>query len=280
MDDNYPDDGRRGFVKKVVGGSVLASVAATGVMSVDLLTQKSGVGGGNITTVAIELLDGPAPRGMPQIPVEITDSGELVGRAPEPSEGELDPTIEIGGYEYSMGWFQYCGVQGYPGTQPQFESDNKFRFDEQRWHEDMAGDVMTTDDFSDWESYQGSADGATEGLGKPAWGTWRSEGVDQTMPIQVMKTDKQKLLDNADNDKLATWIEEAAPEGYIAWLNKCTHFCCVPQGFQTSSYGCGGSGYCSSDLVYCQCHQSQYDPFSSVEESMVALPRPEPSEVL
>ncbi|MDY7082459.1 MAG: ubiquinol-cytochrome c reductase iron-sulfur subunit, partial [Halobacteria archaeon] len=209
------------------------------------------------------------------IPLKI-EGGEIVGRAPEPQEGKLNPTMNIAGVEYSMDWFQYCGVQGYPGVRPSFESNNRFHYSDRAWHSDMAGNVMKVSDFDDWQSYQGSAQGATEGLGKPAWGTWRSQDVDQTMPVAIIKTDKQRLLDNAKNDQQRQWINETCPQGFIGWLNKCTHFCCVPQGFQTTNYGCGSGGsVCAADKVYCQCHQSIYDPFNVVQENMIALPRPE-----
>ncbi|MDY6778998.1 MAG: ubiquinol-cytochrome c reductase iron-sulfur subunit, partial [Halobacteria archaeon] len=252
------------------------SVAATGFMSVDLLTQKSGKGGGSIKYNGIEIVDGPAPRGMPQIPVEITSGGEIKGMAPKPSDGKEAPSMEIAGFEYKLDWFQYCGVQSYPGVYPSFESNNRFHYNEREWHSDMGGEVMTVGDFSNWESYKGDAADATRGLGKPAWGTWRSQDVDQTMPISIIKTSQDRLLSNAKSDQMKQWIRETCPQGFIAWLNKCTHCCCVPQGFQTSNYDCDSpSGKCAADMVYCQCHQSKYDPFSVVREDMIALPRPE-----
>ncbi len=278
--DNYPNKSRRRFVAKLVGAGILANVASMGIMSIDLLTQKSGIGGGNITFIGNEMVAGPAPRGMPLIPLTI-ENGEIIGRAPKPSEGEQNPTIDIAGIEYGMDWFQYCGLQNYPGIQPQFESDNKLYYTGREWHSDMDGEVMTVDHFEDWEQYQGSAENAEQGLGKPAWGTWRSQGVEQTIPISIIKTDKQSLLDGAQTDQARQWVDEACPEGFICWLNKCTHFCCVPQGFQTSDYGCGESGsVCSANMIYCQCHQSRYDPFQVLSQDFVAYPRPQPDEVL
>ncbi|MDY6775640.1 MAG: ubiquinol-cytochrome c reductase iron-sulfur subunit [Halobacteria archaeon] len=278
MDDNYPNQGRRRFVKSMVGAGVLGSVAAAGYSSVDLLTQKSGVGGGSIKYRGIKIVEGPAPRGMSQIPLKI-EGGEIIGRAPSPSGGKGNPTLSIAGFDYSLDWFQYCGVQNYPGVQPEFESDNKFKYSARGWHSDREGDVMKVSDFDDWQSYVGRADNATEGLGKPAWGTWRSEGVEKTIPVAVIKTDKQRLLDNANSDQQRQWIEETCPQGFIGWINKCTHFCCVPQGFQTSDFGCGG-GVCAANKVYCQCHQSRYDPFNVVDDTMIALPRPPAEDVL
>ena len=64
------------------------------------------------------------------------------------------------------------------------------------------------------------------------------------------------------------FISEATQDGFIAWMDKCTHFCCVP-GFKTSDYPGAEDG------VYCQCHQSIYDPFAPTKYQFVALPRPD-----
>ena len=75
-DDKYPaESGRRRFVKGVVGGGALAGVGATGTISVNSLTTASGEGGGTVTAKVIENTGGPAPRGMPQIPLEVDDDG-------------------------------------------------------------------------------------------------------------------------------------------------------------------------------------------------------------
>jgi Rieske Fe-S protein len=37
----------------------------------------------------------------------------------------------------------------------------------------------------------------------------------------------------------------------------------------------GSAAFDAENRVYCQCHQSVYDPFSVVSGSFVALPRPE-----
>jgi Rieske Fe-S protein len=64
------------------------------------------------------------------------------------------------------------------------------------------------------------------------------------------------------------FLDAATAENCMAWLDKCTHFCCVP-GFKSAEYPGGADG------VYCQCHQSIYDPFTPVKNSFVALPRTE-----
>jgi Rieske Fe-S protein len=67
-----------------------------------------------------------------------------------------------------------------------------------------------------------------------------------------------------------SFISEATEDGFLAWLNKCTHFCCTP-GFKNNP---GSEQYNAGDRVYCQCHQSVYNPFSPTIAQFVALPRP------
>ncbi|MFB6308405.1 MAG: ubiquinol-cytochrome c reductase iron-sulfur subunit, partial [Haloarculaceae archaeon] len=132
-EDKYPtESGRRRFVKGVVGSAVLSSVGAGGAAAINTATASVGAGGGATQYVGVENTDGPAPRGMPMIPVEI-ENGELKGLWPETSQRQVGgQTItvaeqEVGGITYSSRWFQYCGVQTYQGTQPAADQDNFFR---------------------------------------------------------------------------------------------------------------------------------------------------------
>jgi Rieske Fe-S protein len=179
---------------------------------------------------------------------------------------------ELGGITYSSEWFQYCGVQTYPGVRPGEDQDNFFRVasgagNTYDWMSDLeAGSKLTVDMFDDYETW-GNGIGKS-GLGKPAIGTWRSQDVEpqSTMPVQVLRSPRIERLAQEDE-----FINAATQDGFIAWLNKCTHFCCVP-GFKSLA---GSANFGAEDRVYCQCHQSVYDPFAPVQKSFVALPRPE-----
>jgi Rieske Fe-S protein len=279
--DKYPaESDRRRFVKGVVGGASLASVASVSGSAIDITTAPSGAGGGVRQYLGIELVGGPAPRGMPMIPVEVDSDGFLKGVWPEPeerTEGGRTITVaemDLGGETYSSEWYQYCGVQTYPGVQPDADQDNFFRYTQQAqydWMEDVSGgDRMHIDDFSDFETW-GNGIGRS-GLGKPASGTWRSQGVPPsgTMPVEIIRIAPKVYDEMVANSEHGQWIEAATDEYVMAHLNKCTHFCCVP-GFKTSEY----SEFQAEDRVYCQCHQSVYDPFSVIKKQFVALPRPE-----
>ncbi|ELK56023.1 MULTISPECIES: cytochrome bc1 complex Rieske iron-sulfur protein [Haloferax] len=275
--DKYPaDSGRRRFVKGVVGGAALAGVGTTGAAAVNSATSSTGSGGGPTQAYAIENTGGPAPRGMPQIPIEIDDEGYIRGVWPEVQtvtqngvEVELAITEDYQGtgVTYSQDWFQYCGVQSYEALSPSFESDNYFRSDNGAydWQSETysAGDRLNVNDFDEYESW-GNGIGQS-GLGQPATGTWRSQDTEDTIPIQVLRSTR---IEEAAQDN--EWLAASTDQGVIAWLNKCTHFCCVPGYKQAASSATFGG----EDGVYCQCHQSVYDPFSIVETLFTALPRP------
>ncbi|WP_227354984.1 Rieske 2Fe-2S domain-containing protein [Haladaptatus salinisoli] len=276
-DDKYPEStGRRRFVKGVVGSATLAGLGTATAAALKSATSPTGEGGGITKFMGVENIDGPAPRGMPQIPIEIDDEGYLKGLFPKPEKKTVqgrEVTVaetKIAGHTYSVEWFQYCGVQTYKGVDPEADMDNYFRYKEggYDWQssEVEAGNKVHVDDFSDYKTW-GNGIGKS-GLGKPASVTWRSQDVpaSQTLTVEVIRsTNVEEMANNSE------WLKATTQKGFIAHLNKCTHFCCVP-----SFKGIAGSAkFGAADEIYCPCHQSVYDPFSIIEESFVALPRPE-----
>lgn len=291
-DDKYPgDSGRRRFVKGVVGGATLAGVGATGSAAINSVTASSGAGGGATEAMAIENTAGPAPRGMPQIPIEI-DGGELKGIWPEVTEEKQGGvTIQIaetdlGGKTYSTEWYQYCGVETYEPIKPGYEPEdgNYFHVGSNptyEWQSDLgAEDRLTVDMFDDYEEW--GNDIGVSGLGKPASGTWRSVGAENSLLINVIRSPVIEELaasgsaKGADgesyevNSSTQEWLQASAPQGFIAWLNKCTHFCCVPKYKGLD----GSKKFDAANEVYCPCHQSVYEPFSVVPTLYTARPRP------
>jgi Rieske Fe-S protein len=280
--DVYPaQTGRRRFVKGVVGGAVLSAGVAGSVTTLDLATDPRGRGGGVRQYLGIELVDGPAPRGMPIVPIRIDDEGFLIGVWPEATETTeggrtvRTATVDVGGATYSTEWYQYCGVQSIPAIRPGSSQDNFLRYDAggYEWQQETVqqGDRMHVDDFSDYAEWTNGLGAA--GLGKPATGTWRSVDVpgEETLPIQVLRVADRRFERMLAQPTTGRFLEAAAPDGFLAWLNKCTHFCCVPSYKGTEQSITFGA----ADAVYCPCHQSVYDPFSVVVDQFVALPRPE-----
>ena len=280
-EDKYPSEsGRRRFVKGVVGSAALSGVGVSGAATVNLTTQPSGGGGGPTEFVGLTLRGGPAPRGMPYIPVEIDDAGDIRGVWPEAEEVTEGGTTyqvaetEVGGRTYSTEWFQYCGRQNAEGVQPDTDAENYFKSvasgdADYGWQADALseGDRLNVEDFADYEEWGNEV--GSDGVGKPAQTTWRSEGFDGQLPVTVIRS---KLIEEKAqrDDQVGEWFSGASSQGIIAYLNVCTHFCCVP-GYKVSD---NAAQYDIEDGIYCQCHQSQYDPFSPSFETFISLPRP------
>jgi len=276
-EDKYPaESGRRRFVKGVVGGAALAGVGATGAVSINTLTTSSGAGGGPVEAMVIERTGGPAPRGMPQIPIEIDGDGFIKGIWPEIDTETVEGVEveiarqDIGDVTYSQEWFQYCGLESNNGLDPSHESDNYFLTDpgaDYEWQADKSeGDrfnISEFDDYTEWNVASGMGDA---GVGKPAQAIWRSEDSQNPLPVMIMRAE---AIEEAAQDN--EWLQASTDQGVIAWLNKCTHFCCVP------SYKTAGDApkYDAANDVYCQCHQSVYDPFSIVSSLYISRPRTE-----
>lgn len=281
-EDRYPSQaGRRRFVKGVVASAALAGVGAGGASAVDFATRPQGGGGGVTPFVGIEQTDGPAPRGMPYIPVEIDDDGDIRGVWPDVEEvTEQGRTyevarMEIGGRTYSSEWFQYCGRQQADGVRPSADQGDHFLSVDSpsyEWQaaELEAGDRLNLGHFEDYETWGNDVGDA--GVGKPAEATWRSEGEGQ-LPVTVIRSPIIEEKAQRD-DETGEWYAAASQEGVIAFLNVCTHFCCVPKGYKISG---DATNYSAENGVYCQCHQSTYDPFTPEFGQFIALPRPEDS---
>ncbi|WP_277556086.1 ubiquinol-cytochrome c reductase iron-sulfur subunit [Halobaculum limi] len=275
-EDKYPSEsGRRRFVKGVLGGAVLVGFGATGSAVVNSATSPQGAGGGITQYFGNTLVDGPAPRGMPQVPIRIDDEGFIRGIWPTVTEIQQGgrtvavAEMELGGVTYSSEWFQYCGVQNAEGVVPDADQDDFLRYTNNppyEWQETNVtpGDRVNISDFDDYETWGNNIGEA--GLGKPAVAEWRSQDVEQPLPVQIIRSPVVERL-AADDE----WLAASTQDGVIAFLNKCTHFCCVP-GYKTTEQS---ARFGASDLVYCPCHQSVYDPFTIEQQTFVAFPRPE-----
>ena len=276
--DKYPvESDRRRFVKGVVGSAAVATVAATGAAAVDTATAPAGAGGGIRQFFGIDRTDGPAPRGMPLIPVELDDDGNLVGIWPEVEEREDEgrtiqvAEMELGGLTYTSEWFHYCGKQNSAAVEPGADMDNFIRYAEAsqyEWQtaEAPGGEPVNIEHFEDYEEWGNEI--GQDGIGKPAHANWRSVdlGPAEQLVVQVIRS--PLIEDAAAEDE---WLADYTDEGFMAFLNVCTHFCCVP-GYKVTQEA---ERFDAGDGIYCQCHQSVYDPFTIRQQQFVALPRPD-----
>jgi len=282
--DKYPaPSGRRRFVKGLVGASALSGVTTVGGLAVDATTDQGGIGGGTVSYVGIRNIAGPANRPMPIVPLEISD-GALRGMWPSVSEVTAGGDTfrlargELGGVTYSQQWFQYCGLEVAPGLEPDPERDgflrSKTTYD---WQSDLPdGEKLRVEHFENYESWGNNI--GSDGLGKPAVATWRSQGEDvKEIQVQVLRTPAvSKMVAGEDEyadlaGEIRDFLDAATAEDFIAWVNRCTHLCCNP-GYKKTP---GSAKFEAADKVYCNCHQSVYDPFSPAMATFASRPRPQ-----
>lgn len=228
---------RRNFVKGAMGAATLGALGAGGFgvlrPVINLEAAKTEI----LKYFGAKKVDGPAPRGVPIIPVQVNAEGFIEGK----------PT--------RLEWYQYCGHEGAPGLYESFTGDNVFRYflTEEKivaaraanlalWFEDKIGDPIR---FSDLDE-----------VGKGAAFRWRSEGqtgVDIITGI-VIRVDPKKFKRRPDDE---LWDPV---NNLVALSTYCTHFCCVP-GFKESNIALK-LGYWEKML--CTCHFSVYDPYNIV----------------
>jgi len=227
--------------------------------------------------MTIEKTGGPAPRGLPQVPVEVTDDGYIRGIWPETQtitqEGqEIQVAQEqLGGKTYTGAWYQYCGVESQENIEPDYEAeDNLFRAAPGKydWMDEVydEGERIHIDDFDDYDEWgNGIGD---DGVGKPASVTWRSQNAETALNVNVII---RRRIEEAVENSGDEWLEASTDQGFVAYLNVCTHFCCIPDYKVLEE----SARYDAANGVYCVCHQSVYNPFTLEEALFIARPRPD-----
>lgn len=250
---------RRSFIKACAGVGAAGAAAAAGVGMLRPLTDVN-VEIVPITYPGVRVMDGsPAPYGLPLIPLEITDEGQLRG-VPDAFDGQLQ-------------WYRYCGHERSPGALPNWDGDNLLRYHvtEERlakgldaWYVDDIDDVIEWSDFP-----QDTPDPLFEdfpGAGAPF--RWRSEGQpsESTLTGMVFRAPADLLDFTASvvpqqTEEIQEWMPQHPedPDSVLfASASMCTHFCCVARFHEDRLAVQSGYG----DKIFCTCHLSRYDPFT------------------
>ncbi|HVL87389.1 MAG TPA: twin-arginine translocation signal domain-containing protein [Candidatus Thermoplasmatota archaeon] len=259
-----PEQGvsRRSFVK----GSLLAAAGVAAAGSVGALVNSSFITRDapvrRLHYIGNTLVSGPAPQGLPLIPLKVED-GVVLG---DPDFGSDDPewSARIGSV---LDWYKFCGHEDTPGLSSTFRSDNHLKYfllpekiastqsaGIELWYRDRIGEDIRVDDFRD--------------VGYGAGFRWRSEGQTGKNIITgiVMRMRRRALAYTPGPWPLGPEHFERAAEGMyvdlgdgtvlMACISFCKHFCCVP-GWQESPLA-RTQGFWSK--VFCTCHFSVYDP--------------------
>jgi Rieske Fe-S protein len=251
---------RRSFVKTCVGVAGAGALAASGLSMAAGLAIPRRAGGALIRYYGAHRVGGPAPRGVPLIPITVED-GKFVGRITIPSFE--DPSKEIN----VLDWYKYCGHSGAPGLVPNFTNDNTLLYNEKDlykvvkpWFDGKYGQPVTPDDFpanSFGASFQ-----------------WRSKGQQGTNvlsgviiranPAEVKYVTStvapaKPLASQAEYDYVVKNVHHVDPttkNHFIAVSTFCTHFCCVPGYKEAEALARPRNAW---DNMFCTCHNSNYN---------------------
>jgi Rieske Fe-S protein len=253
MADEEPEDpfaprkdgmNRRAFVKTAVAAAAVGAVGATGAGLVVPLSTAGGLKIRRFPYLGARRVDGPAPQGVPLIPIKINDAGEIEG-VPELEE---PPS----GIEHSLEWYRYCGHDQSPAFQKGHTDDNVLRYFSNPakvakaavdlgaplWYANKLGQKVVADDFKD----------QPPGTGAPF--RWRSEDLEGNDIVTgiIIKVDTGQMRGEDAKAFMAGDL--------VAFSSYCAHFCCVP-GFKESKEAVAADWF---DNMYCTCHNSVYDP--------------------
>lgn len=244
---------RRSFVKACVGVAGAGALAATGISMAATLAIPRSPGGGVIDYYGAHKVAGPAPRGVPYIPVTVNAAGEFEGL----------PLIRRGNEEINvLEWYKYCGHAGAPGLRQGWTDDNRLYYfiAEEKlhsitpWFNDLLGQPIRPEHFP-----------------APGFGAsfiWRSQGqtganiitgvlirnrVDEFVLQATAVAPARPLRDDADFQFVRDNIFH---EGYVGVSTYCTHFCCIPGYREAEALARPRGGW---DSMFCTCHNSVYD---------------------
>ena len=233
---------RRTFVRVCAGAGGAVTLGAAGFGVASGLARPRGAPT-RVRYIGAHKIGGPAPRGVPYIPIEAR-GGLVHGRT----------TLQVGGREWdTLRWLAFCGHQGAPGLDPSFKDDGTLRYHLPEvlpswirpWYADRVGEPVRVDDFPD------------EGFG--ARFTWRGglTGVIVKLRGGALREPEEPVspgrpLEADERSALAS----LGAAGLVAASNLCTHFCCEAGYKEAEELARARDAW---DALFCACHAAVFD---------------------
>lgn len=264
---------RRSFVKACVTTAGVGALAASGLgMAAGLaIPRKPGLP--PVRYFGAHRVAGPAPRGIPYIPVAI-EGGTIVGRTSIPNYEAGEPDINI------LEWYKYCGHSIAPGLVAGTREDEnglKYFIAEDKiasvnpWYGDRLANPIRADEFPDnefgagfiWRSDGQSGPNVLTG----AIIRYKTKAVKHltsgiTNPGKSLPADRMQLV----RDQIFATVGDST---FVAISTFCTHFCCIPGYKEAEKLARPRNAW---DKVFCTCHNSVYDPREPVAYSFFPEP--------
>lgn len=242
---------RRQFVKGSVATAAAAAIASGSLAGARAIVEPRPAPRPPVPYFGLHKVGGPAPRGLPLVPVFVNAEGVFEGRSVlegVPVGSALAPAPD--GRVDVLAWYRYCGHQGSPALRHERAADARLR--------DAAGSAMRPADVP---------------VGKAVAFTWRSDGLSgadvlggvlmHRPPGAVVAHEGRRVppaqaIRGADRALLARFVVEGPDGVFVASSTFCTHFCCTPAWWEQNAAQARAKG--AEGEVFCTCHDSRYDP--------------------
>ncbi|MHB8604763.1 MAG: hypothetical protein ACYDCK_05860 [Thermoplasmatota archaeon] len=292
---------RRTFVKGCIGAAALAGIGgATYSMAAAFEIPRRG-GSTSVRYFGAQRVGGPAPRGVPIIPIFVNKDGNFEGKplvlppgVAAPASDVLKDPVQLaaflklnGGYNV-LDWYKYCGHVTAPGLEVGFQTDNVLRYylSQEKiaainpWYKNLIGEPVRPEHFPGTEFGAGI--------------NWRSEGQSGSNVLSgVIINYPEKAIHHVASGLLSPASAVTDPEyafirsnfhsgNFVAQSTFCTHFCCVPGFHENEALAkthFAADGTDAWNKMYCTCHNSIYDPSEPVAYSFVPDPLPIPGHI-
>ena len=253
---------RRSFVKTCVGVAGAGALAASGLSLAAGLAIPRAAAGALTRYVGAHRVAGPAPRGIPYIPIRYDASaGAFVGKteiAPWPGSESTEP-VNV------LEWFKYCGHSGAPGLNQATRQNNTLTYlakDDYNivtpWFKDLLDQPIRPEHFP------------ANGFG--AAFRWRSDNQEGANVISgVLIRAEPRRIRNVPSvvppakplgdEAMMEWVKQeifAEVDGvtFIGVSTYCTHFCCTPGYREAEQLARPRNAW---DNIFCTCHNSNYN---------------------
>lgn len=256
---------RRTFVKTCVGVAAGGTLAASGLSMAASLAKPRPAGGAVLRYYGTNRVSGPAPRGIPYIPITV-ENGVFVGKTSIPKFGEEATPVN------ALDWYKYCGHGAAPGLKPEFTQDSTLTYfiAEEKlksitpWFKDLLGKPIRPEDFP------------ADNFG--ASFIWRSKGqsgpnVLTGMLIKTPSSDEaflgprfitapqppgRALASQAEYEFVRKNVFHLDPQhgNFIGVSTFCSHFCCIPGYREAEKLARPRDAW---DNMFCTCHNSNYN---------------------
>lgn len=261
---------RRTFVKTCVGVAGAGAIAASGLSVAAGLARPRPAGGQLVRYYGANRVSGPAPRGVPYIPIEVKD-GVFVGKTTIPSFDVKANAVDANAPpQNTLEWYKYCGHGGAPGLTEKYV-DAKWKNNELTyfvaeeklksitpWFKDLLGQPIRPEHFPAdnfgasfiWRSTNQTGPNVLTGVIIKASPEGTPLGPTHTLspkaPGKAIKTKEEYdfVRKNVHHNE------------FIAVSTFCAHFCCIP-GFKEAEQLARPRD--AWDNVFCTCHNSNYN---------------------